>query len=80
MAARTRLRHVGTGVGPRPWGPAPARTRFLPRLRVNADARTFGRKERLDGHFHPKTSFMTSLGSLASGWTLECVNENVKRS
>jgi hypothetical protein len=39
-----------------------ARTRFLPRLRVkprtriNADA-----GGRPDGHFHPKTSVMTSL-------------------
>jgi hypothetical protein len=64
-----RPRHVGAGAGPRPRGPAPARTH----LRVRVDAvftasvgkcgrpQTSGRKGRPDGHFHPKTSFMTSL-------------------
>jgi hypothetical protein len=45
---------------------ASALTRFLPHLRVNADAggrpRTSRRKGHLNGHFYPKTSVMTSLG------------------
>jgi hypothetical protein len=40
-----------------------ARTRFLPRPRVTADAggRLDDVRGRPDGHFHPKTSVMTSL-------------------
>jgi hypothetical protein len=56
---------------PRPHGRtnASAQTRFLPRLRTvktrprdkHGHGRTYGRKGRPDGHFHPKTSVMTTL-------------------
>jgi hypothetical protein len=75
--ARPRGRAV---TGPR--GPAPARTHY--RIRTDAvftvsagkiasagkcgRTRTSGQKGRPDGHFHPKTSFMTSL---------PCVDESV---
>jgi hypothetical protein len=67
MAARTRecvragAVHARGDLRPSGRTCTSARTRFLPRPRVNADARG-----RPNGHFHPKTSFMTSL--LPMGW------------
>jgi hypothetical protein len=56
MAARPRASARTRGQGP-------ARTRFLPHPRVTADA-----GGRPDGHFHPKTSVMTSLIWTPDAW------------
>jgi hypothetical protein len=54
-----RPRHVRAGAGPRPRGPASA-CKFASAGK-RGRVRTSERKGRPDGHFHPKTSFMTSL-------------------
>jgi hypothetical protein len=68
VRARGRAMHVharphGRAVtGPRGRTAASARTRFLPRPRVIPCPRvTMDAGGRPDGHFHPKTSVMTSL-------------------
>jgi hypothetical protein len=70
--ASVRLCHVSAGAGPRPQGPAPARTRFLlrsgvkPHPRVNADAR--GRPETSGWTFSSKNVLYVIPGQEWVSW------------